>query len=638
MALSVFDINTFSSKDKQNDQGFAAMTGIANNKMLNREKGQELRTELYYEHIGQNFRPIERLRNVEFNRDWGLPFDATPAAEDFFTASAALKDKKSHAFRYAFSGFLRSNNYQAFRNSLLHTGDFGGWRFNNQFNYTSINESRQKGFFLRPFIAISKQLRKLNNYQLGFNYQLEHNELLLKQYDTLNPSSFSFDVWQASFKSPENLPNKWGITYFTRSDKYPVGKELLRADRSQNINLFTELMKNEHHQFRLNTTLRTLRVINKDFTSLKPDETILGRAEYLANVWKGGVTGNVLYELGTGQEPRRAFTYVEVPAGQGEFTWIDYNNDGLQQLDEFEIAQFRDQARYIRVFTPTTDFIKANYLQFNYSVAINPRAAINQAKATKFQQFVSRLYLQSALQIGRKTISEGVGSFNPFNSSLTDTSLLTLDQLFSNTFSFNRFSADWGVDVNNIRSSSRSFLSYGFETRRLNDWNMKGRVNIGKMFTVDMILRRLVNKLLTPQFNNRNYSVEGNSVEPRLTYTRGTVFRAQAGYLFDRKVNTAATEKSSSNSINAEIKYSVLSNTSLSTRFTYSQITYNASPNTSVAYIMLNGLLPGKNYLWTVDLTQRLTTFLELNFQYEGRKAGNSGMVHIGRAQVRALF
>ena len=53
---------------------------------------------------------------------------------------------------------------------------------------------------------------------------------------------------------------------------------------------------------------------------------------------------------------------------------------------------------------------------------------------------------------------------------------------------------------------------------------------------------------------------------------------------------------------------------------------------------MLDGLLPGKNFLLTVDLTKRLTTFLEINFQYEGRKSGTSGMVHTGRAQVRALF
>jgi hypothetical protein len=216
--------------------------------------------------------------------------------------------------------------------------------------------------------------------------------------------------------------------------------------------------------------------------------------------------------------------------------------------------------------------------------------------------------------------------------------LITLSQLFSNSFSFNRFSSLWGVDINNIRTSGRAFLSYGYETRKLNDWNMKARINIGKKFTIDMIARKLINELLTPEFINRNFRVEGNSLEPRFTYTKGTVLRAQAGYSFDKKKNTSGPEKSSTNSLNTEVKYNVLSNTSLTGRFTYSQIDYNASPNTSVSYIMLDGLLPGKNFLWTLDLTQRLTSFLELSFQYEGRKAGTSGVVHIGRAQIRALF
>ena len=478
----------------------------------------------------------------------------------------------------------------------------------------------------------------MKNYQLGMNYSLEHNELKYKQFDSLNPTSFSFDTWQLYFRSPDNLPNKWGVSYFTRSDKYPFGNKLVRTDRSQNINVFTELMRNENHQFRFNTTFRKLNILDEKYSTQKPDETILGRVEYNTNVWKGGISGNALYELGTGQEPRRDFAYLEVPPGQGEYTWIDYNNDGIQQLNEFEVARFPDQAKFIRIFTPTTEFIKANYLQFNYSVTVNPRSAINVAKAQGFQKMLTRIYFQSSLQIGRKEIADGLASFNPFDNSFGDTSLLTLSQLFSNSFSFNRFSSVWGIDINNIRTKGRAFLSYGYETRRLNDWNMKARFNIGKKFTIDMIARNLVNELITPEFNNRNFKIIGNSIEPRFTYTRGTVLRAQAGYSFVKKINESGPEKSSTNSLNTEVKYNVLSNTSLTGRFTYSQIDYNASPNTSVSYIMLDGLLPGKNFLWTLDLTQRLTSFLELSFQYEGRKAGTSGVVHIGRAQIRALF
>ncbi len=217
-----------------------------------------MNTSLYYEYTGASFNPLERLRNVEFNRDWGLTYDATPATRIFFHAAATLKDKASNTFTYNFSGYLRSNNYTAFRNSLLHVADISGWKFNNRFVYTSIDDQLQQGYFLRPIIDISRKMKKFGNYQLGLNYSLEHNELTYKNYDSLNLTSFSFDTWSIYLKSPE-APNKWGVTYFTRADKYPLGNALVKTDRSQNINLFTELMKNEHHQLRLNTTYRNLR-------------------------------------------------------------------------------------------------------------------------------------------------------------------------------------------------------------------------------------------------------------------------------------------------------------------------------------------------------------------------------------------
>ena len=56
------------------------------------------------------------------------------------------------------------------------------------------------------------------------------------------------------------------------------------------------------------------------------------------------------------------------------------------------------------------------------------------------------------------------------------------------------------------------------------------------------------------------------------------------------------------------------------------------------AYIMLDGLLPGQNYLWTIDYTKRLLNNIELSFQYDGRKPGDGRTIHTGRASLRAFF
>ncbi len=638
MGLSRYDVNSFSSRDKGNDQGLAGRVSINNLHSIKGASGLQLQTDLNDEFVQEKFRPIERLRNVEFNRDWGLAYDAPSATENLFSGAVGLRSRTNHSARYSLTSYTRSDGYKGLRNSIIHQGEIGEWRFNNFFHYTRIDDSREKGYFLRPNIDVSRRVKAWHNFEFGFQYALEKNELKYKAYDSLNMNSFSFDTWKVYVRSPDNKPDKWGASFLVRSDQYPLGPSLVRADRSKNVNVFTELMGNDHHQFRLNATYRKLNVLDSRFTTLKADETVLGRAEYNANVWKGGIMGNVLYELGTGQEPRRNFSYLEVPAGQGEYTWIDYNNDGIQQLNEFELAKFQDQAKFIRVFTPTSEFIKANYLQFNYSVTVSPRSAINPGVAKKGgNKLLTRMYLQSALQINRKKIADGLGDFNPFGNQLSDTTLLTLDQVYSNTFSFNRFSTVWGIDLNNIRNSGRAFLSYGYETRRLNDWSLKGRVNAGKKLTFDLTGRHFINELITPSFSNRNYHIEGNSLEPRLSYIKGTTFRAQLGYKMDKRLNTGG-EESVNNSLITEVKYNVLSNTSLSSRFTFSDISYNAKANSSVSYIMLDGLLPGKNYLWTVDLTKRLSGFLEVNLQYEGRKSGTSGMVHIGRAQLRALF
>ncbi|MEC8830377.1 MAG: hypothetical protein VXY88_04825, partial [Bacteroidota bacterium] len=60
----------------------------------------------------------------------------------------------------------------------------------------------------------------------------------------------------------------------------------------------------------------------------------------------------------SGQLPQQDFTYVEVEPGQGSFVWFDYNANGVQELEEFEVAQFQDQATYIRVLLPNQVFIR----------------------------------------------------------------------------------------------------------------------------------------------------------------------------------------------------------------------------------------------------------------------------------------
>ena len=76
--------------------------------------------------------------------------------------------------------------------------------------------------------------------QVGIKYNSESNKLKDKKSDTLNAFSYAFSVWELYVRSNPEKANRWGVSYFSRTDHLPTKDKLVRADRSDNYNLFTD--------------------------------------------------------------------------------------------------------------------------------------------------------------------------------------------------------------------------------------------------------------------------------------------------------------------------------------------------------------------------------------------------------------
>ena len=642
LARSRYDINTLSTKDKGNDAGSAFKLTFKNLHMLRRNlPGWVISSYLNYEYNDIRFQPLEPIRPVEFLRDWGLPLNLPKANETFYKAAFKLTDKANNEIHYEMAGYQRNNDFTGIRNLLGHTLSTKGWHFNDQISYTIDRGSINNGYLFRPSVDISRVLKKMGNYTAGINFSMEQNVQRSRLTDSVSNDSYSFSIFQVYLKSPDKSPNKWGVSYFYRQDAYPYGPNLALANRSQNVNVFTELTKNKNEQVRINATYRNLQVVNANVTTQQADNSLLTRVEYTMHEWKNMVAGNVLYEVGSGQEQKRNYTYVAVPAGTGQYTWIDLNGDGIQQLNEFVIAQFPDQATYIRVFTPTNVYVKANYNTFNYSFTINPRMLYgNRAKG--FKKVLSNMIFQSSLQLNQKELATGFVELNPFKNPLNDTSLISRSTIFVNSFSFNKLDPHWGFDISNNRNVSKALLAFGYQTQALKEWNLRTRWNISKAVLFNAVFKTGENYLYSDNksFVTGNYDIQQFSIAPELSYTRHANLRISLGYTYNPQKNAPAYggETSFSNALIADAKYNLVQSTSLEARFTMNDLKYNGNTNTTVSYIMLDGLLPGKNYIWGLDLTRKLGSFLELNITYEGRKPGEGNVIHTGRASLRAIL
>ncbi len=355
----------------------------------------------------------------------------------------------------------------------------------------------------------------------------------------------------------------------------------------------------------------------------------------------------MLYEIGSGQQQELSYTYLQVPAGTGQYQWIDYNHDGIQELNEFVLAQFPDQAQYIRVYTPTGIYIKCTYNTFNYSVSVTPKALIG-TKGSDFDLFLTRMTLQSSLQLTQRQEASGGVQWNPFKAPLLDTALITRTMIMANTFSFNRTDPHWGFDLSNTHKSSKSLLTYGYATTANDEWSVRGRINVNKTISLTTTLKQGTTSAInsSSNFDSSNYNLRQFSVEPDIIYSRKSNMRFEIGYVLSTKENAPAWggQNYTSTGFNTAFKYNILQSTSIQGKFTFNSIVYMAteggSPSTTspASYTILEGLAPGKNYLWNIDFTKKLGNNLELSLQYDGRKPAGQGIINTGRAALRALL
>lgn len=173
LAASRYDVNRLSSKDKFNDAGYAGRMVIRNQKSLKASQGLSLKTEVNTEFASARFKPVERLRSVEFTRDWGLDLITTAADEKILHASMALMDKKAHQVKYSFGNYQRDRQYRAARHDLEHSISEKGWRVNNRFAITQFRDPLLAGYFFRPVVDVSRRFASLKNKELGVKYTME---------------------------------------------------------------------------------------------------------------------------------------------------------------------------------------------------------------------------------------------------------------------------------------------------------------------------------------------------------------------------------------------------------------------------------------------------------------------------------
>jgi hypothetical protein len=646
LAGSNKDPNTFSTIDNQNHQGLASKVIYEEQRFLGKKdtlnkSDWTLQNNVQYEYVQSKFRAIAPYRAVEFGRDWNVPLSSISPDENWAGFSTKLAHRRYGAMDYALSHYTRGALYKGFKNSLGYT--LKNSKINTGFNFSLMNaeDSVVGTRFFKPLLFADYTFEKYLKSTIGASYYAEHNEARFLRSDSLQASSFYFDIATLFWRSNTTKNYNYSATYFQRRDYLPFQNQFQLQNHSDNYSLQFGLGDGSIHRLNFTGSYRQLFIDNTNIIAAKAEQTLLGRLQYDGGIWKQAFSFASLYEFGTGQEQKRSFTYVQVPAGQGMYNWIDYNNDGVQQLNEFVIALYPDQKLFIRIFTPSDEYVKVNNVNFNQTIGFEPGNFFRQKQKTNFAQLCAIISNQLALQVSNKILNAaGIQSFNPIEQSYNDTAILLTNTSFNNTFYLNRSSAQWGLDYNYLNNKSQQLLSYGLSSNSSKQQLGKLRVAFSRSLTGN-ISGRWGNKTNLSGTNDASsYLQKYWAIEPALIWLNKSVLRITSSVKHEERSNAAeyGGEKALIQSVNLEARYSQSAAGIVQLRFTYSKIDYNGLITAPISYAMLDGLRKGDNLLWYLNWQRRVGRGIELLIEYEGRKAGTDKVINTGRMSLRAIL
>lgn len=639
-ALSNTDLNRYSSVDSEDDLGYGVKFRYDQRIPLGGGGDSAkwaLNTGVDFEHLDSNFRPIERYRTVEFERDWNLNAAVKPVNQYISSARLGIARKDWGDLNYTFRSFVNQTVFNAFQHAV--DANVGRKGFTFKFNGSLImSDGEVTDNRFGRFTLDAEQ--KFKWMVVGVQNIFEDNRFFANNTDSLGITSYAWNDAKVYLRSPDGWKNSYSVFYQRRDDQLPRLGEMAYSSVGQSFGISGMLGKNPNSILKATVTYRRLDIKDTLLTAQQPDNTLINRIEYALTVLKGAITSNTFYEVGSGLESKKEFVYIEVVSGQGAFSWIDQNANGIKELDEYVPAIFQDTAKYIRVFIPTNEFTKVYTTQFTEAININPRVLWANKKG--MLKFLSRLSNQFVYSIDRKIQrTDLLQAFDPFFSAVADTSLVTLTSSFRNTFFFNRSSSKIGGDYTYQDTRTKTQLANGFESRTRVSHGLKVRWNITKSFTFNMEYEPGIKSSISDFFNNNNYEIHYYFLEPQLVFQPGTKFRVRGSFRYTEKDNQLAEnlgQMAILRDAGVEAKYNILQRGSINASFNFISITYNGLQGNTVEFEMLDGLKNGANFTWAVLFQTKLGKNMQLNLQYNGRKSGDNEAIHTGNVQVRAFF
>lgn len=632
-ALSHYDKNTFSKKDQNDDVGFAYLLSVNDLERFASRKDTVpwlLESSLNLQFLHKNFTPFESFREVEFARQYNLASDYSENRHEWMTqARIALSKRKMHLLQYDLNFYNRTGEVNALRNEFRSDDHWQTWRLQSGTSYLLSRDTVQRSRYLVSQIQLSKQFRHLS---FGIDNLLEHNLFKDATADTLRLNSYAFNEMNATLQSLESAKQQFLVGYKNRVEFVPDSQRLCQHLMIHEVRAQYRFAQIRNQSFSLNATYRNQSLFDS-LDHSHAEHYFVGNLQYTGRFLRNALIVNTYYETGSGMELKKTFTYIKVAKGQGTHVWNDYNGNGIEELDEFEVAAFPDEAEYVKVWIAGADYVNVWQSQWTQSLQLRPAAVWS--NSIGFRKFLSRF---SNVLTLNASLKQKTRMFNPFPRAGEDTNLVANRLNLANTFSFNNSSSYFAFDFVTQTNTNTQFLYYGLETNKVDLLELILKSTPVTPLYFQTNVRRKMTQNSSTSFESRDYWVEDYAVEQEFRLQLLNRFTASLKGMCSYKNNREGEEYVHKYNAELSVLYRMLNRGTVSLSAEYVYLKGEVGQNSSVSYFMLDGLHLGQNLLWTISGQVSVTQFLQVSVQYQGRAMQGHAVIHTGNLTLNALF
>lgn len=638
-AVSNFDKNRLSTKDDKDNRDIAY---CLNFQLKDIALGNyKIQNQTITRYLGNRYQNIDRINPIEYGREWNFNENLTTQVERVIENIFSLQNTQ-FSIRYN-SGARFVNEFYGIKNQLNLNSDSLWLLGNYQFYHAFSKEPNGFSTWIRHNGNLYKPIYKL---RIGTEIWIENRKA------TIDTAQIAKGIGSFAFEDLKPYL-QWKLDQFQTEISYNYRKEreffksqLLNKSLANTWSNKIQWNPNSYLSFQNTFNYRTFKVLDTLFyeQNFQNQVTITNNFQTSFSSSKRYIQSQLFYEIFTEKIARRQMVFIEVNPGMGEYEWIDANQNGIQELNEFQLSTNPITANFMRFFLPTIKLypVISNHLQFQNRIDFNQ---FFDRKSTGLKSFLRQIYLYTNFRREQKHSPQNDKIqeyfFKRFNNN--DTSLVSSVFLFKQDLVLWRNNKKGDLLFSYQFNQNKQFLNSGTDVQTNEQWINKQRWNFYKKLSLENTFQIGTKKLESQFFEDRNFEIQSWNLQPMLVIPFKATFRSSFGfdYKFKNQVhllNESYNANTSIFKIITDNKINIYGKNTLNYRAEFWNIKLNGTPTPTARFELLESLQPGNNLTMNLFLSWFLSKTLELNVVYDGRWNKFTQPIHSGRVQLRAIL